>query len=197
MRTYASEDAHAASCVARHGCGKSAVKNCNRCQWMKNRPRWIRACPFLVEAPSGPTWGLGCKVCASAESSQKKGTSWTEYTVGSSPANVLQIEDLKRHAKTALHQALMRSQGQGPGPAVPGDGGHWPQNSLVPTAAQIRLSIEVARTPLGAQSLEYERKAMLAARSDQRNFPGSFNTRDTHSRIVKSIATVLQLGNTR
>ena len=61
-----SERTHVSQCVRKYG-SKGAVRNCNRCKYVKNRSRWGVHCPWLVESPApDSSWGLGCKICAFA-----------------------------------------------------------------------------------------------------------------------------------
>ena len=144
-------------------------------------------CPWLVEshAPDS-SWGLGCKICASADNAPRN--SLTLFTKGQNNDKVLQLEDLKRHAESDFHMARCEnsnSMGR-PGAVTAGQDGQ-----AVPTAAQIRLALEVARCPLGAQGCEYARRAELASRSDSGNFPHQFNDRLMHMKVLECLSKVL------
>ena len=185
------DEAHAAACIRRFGNGKLAVASCNRCKWMKNRHKWCRRCPWLKEADKSlGTWGLGCTVCAQSYTAKGVASSFATFVKGQT--GILQVEDLIRHSRSDVHvSAAMHKSSQVqdlPPTSMP------EKQPPYPTAAQIRLCFEVANTPLGAQSSEYERKAMLASRGDGANYPHIFNNRHTHSKIIKCAAKVLHLG---
>ena len=191
MPGYPTDEAHAVACVRKYGTGRNAVRSCARCKWLKNKAKWMRQCCWLIESASN-SWGLGCRICHGHPGHT---SSWTECTVGSS--GFLQVEDLKRHGQTAMHLQLSGKTKQAVPPGVvrnqDSDDVLLP-TSLVPTAAQIRLSIEVARCPFGGQGAEFQRKAELGSRADPVNFPEIFNNRNVHARIIKCINAVLYFG---
>ena len=139
-------------------------------------------------------WGLGCSLCASYSSSSSASSSpWVTFKKGCG-AGVLQVKDVADHEKSDMHLTSLRR-------SRPTSEAEEPADALgldvdVPTAALIRLSVEVASTPLGAQGLEFERKAKLAARADAANFVPCFNNRMYHGRIITALATVLLLALT-
>lgn len=151
-----SERTHVIQCVRKHGT-KGAVRNCNRCKYVKNRSRWGVHCPWLVESPApDSSWGLGCKICAFADNAP-------------------------RHSfTTAFQMARCENSNSADQPEVTAG----QDGQAVPTPAQIRLALEVARCPLGAQGCEYARRAELASRSDSGNFPHQFNDRLLHIKVL-------------
>lgn len=153
--------------------------------WIKHRPSWTQRFAWLLENPDvGADWGLGCRLCSQHSSSSSP---WVTFSKGVSGSGVLQVKDFADHEQSEMHKlSLSRSRPPTSEPAALA-----PDDIDVPTAALIRLSVEVAATPLGAQGLEFERKARLAARSDPANFPPAFGNRMYHGRIVTALATVL------
>ena len=146
-------------------------------------------CPWLVESPApDSSWGLGCKICAFADNAPRN--SYTTFTKGQNNDAVLQLEDLKRHAETAFHMARCENEGSNskdrPEAVTAGQDGQ-----AVPTPAQIRLALEVARCPFGAQGCEYARRAELASRSDSGNFPHKFDDRLMHIKVLECLSTAL------
>ena len=67
-----------------------------------------------------------------------------------------------------------------------------PLDSATPTAAQIRLAVEVLRRPRSGQTVEFESKAKLSARSDPRNFPIAHSTTNEFGRITEAMARTLR-----
>ena len=133
--------------------------------WIKHRPSWTQRFAWLLENPDvGADWGLGCRLCSQHSSSSSP---WVTFSKGVSGSGVLQVKDFADHEQSEMHKlSLSRSRPPTSEPAALA-----PDDIDVPTAALIRLSVEVAATPLGAQGLEFERKARLAARSDPANYP--------------------------
>lgn len=108
---------------------------------------------------------------------------WALCCKGSS--GKLQVCDIKRHEECHVDSRAKPDRA----PRV-GQSDHA-QPPDVPTAAQIRLCVEVAQNTFGAQSTEFERKAQLAGRGDKANFPDTFNHRHVHARILRCLSEVL------
>lgn len=64
-------------------------------------------------------------------------------------------------------------------------------DSGVPTPAQVRLALEVLRSPGSAQGRSYEARCELAGRSDCKNFPLHRSSASEHARIMHAVAAVL------
>lgn len=187
MSWFEPDEAHAAACIRRFGNGKLAVASCNRCKWIKNRHKWCKRCPWLREASTGQ-WGIGCVGCS--QSLGAGGSPFGRFTKGQT--GVLQLEDLLRHSSSEHHIAAMKDHHSSSGQPQPQE--KQPGTSSCPTAAQIRLALEICHCPLGAQANEYQRKAELASRGDSTNYPMSFNSRATHGKLMRCAAKVLRLG---
>lgn len=184
QRPRSPDGAHALACQQRHGKVKKAVKACDRCFFMKHRARWTRRFPWLMESPETQGWGLGCRVCQDQKRANPD-TPWIRCTKGQN--GKLQAVELTRHAECQNHVKLV----------VPGDSCEGaveevePKAPDVPTAAQIRLTVEVARNTFGPQNAEFERRAELAGRADGSNYPAAFNRRHVRPRLLRCLSEVL------
>ena len=116
---------------------------------------------WLVESPATEAWGLGCKFCALSTTSSSSCSPWKLYKKGQ--AGVLQVKDFQDHEMSNMHkQALeltsalpVASTSSSCGPSTSSScGPSTSPESSCPTAGLIRLSIEVASCPVGAQGLE-------------------------------------------
>ncbi|CAE7238737.1 unnamed protein product [Symbiodinium sp. CCMP2592] len=105
-------------------------------------------------------------------------------------SDLLQIEDLKRHAQSEMHIEALR---RGPHAAAAADSsGMGVPDQGTPTAAQIRLAVECLRRARSGQTVEYQAKAELAGRADSRNFPLARSNGTEFSRIMAAAASVLR-----
>ena len=194
-----------------HAQGKAAVQNCSRCRWLKHRTSWQSTCSYqtpelrretwLIEQPNAlEPFGLGCSVCRSARLSAcspyvlcRKGT-LLERDPALKKQAVLQIEDLKNHAKSHQHLQSLGRLGQQAESRADGNASRKP-DTTVPTPAQIRLAIEVVREARSAQGDSYKSRAELARRNDEMNYPLAKSTRSEHSRIISAVAATLRDGD--
>ena len=180
------EYAHVMACIRRHG-ARGAVNKCNRCKFVKHKADWQSRLPWLAEQPlRHEPWGLGCSVCSAAQGSVP--SCWTVFSKGQ--RGVLQIEDLRRHGESEAHLANSGLRRE----PVPDVCPKPRSKHAVPTAAQVRLALEVARSPLVGQGAEFERRSELASRTDRANFPDQFNHRSAHSKLIRCLALALPLG---
>lgn len=188
-----SDGQHAQACVERFGSGRKAIKSCNQCKFLKLRHKWERRAPWLQQSAPDKMWGLGCRICNEASRSSgivSASSPWVAMTKGQS--GILQIEDIVRHGECEVHLKAAAAESSSSLEASAEDSAQG-KPCDTPTAAQIRLSLEVTRCPLGGQSVEFERKCELASRSDCYNYPRAFNSRHVHCQIVECLASVLPL----
>ena len=102
---------------------------------------------------------------------------------------VLQIEDLKRHAQSDKHlDAISRLSRSAEEP----EGDERSSSVSGPTLAQVRLSLEVLRTVGSGQGPAYEQRSELARRADPSNYPLSRSSRHEHGRIIRAMCEVLR-----
>ena len=201
IRARSPDIAHQRRCVERHGSLKKAVRLCNRCFYIKNRRKWLKEFDWLVESDETEFWGLSCKYCRDYGKTRPQDSTrgavscrasvWMRCKKGAD--GVLQKIDLGRHASnTDFHKVAMKAFLQGQSDSVAAAADSQSDECLFgPTAAQIRLALEVVRTPLGAQAAEFVRRAELANRSDASNYPVAHNKAYDHERIVGCLAKVL------
>ena len=197
---------------------KEAIKKCNRCRWIRFRQKWQKKLGnSLQEAPSTQPWGLRCRDCYAAceqpESSTSSyilgtkgakrsvvsGIEWSASVVcfrtasaqvpASRFADVLQLEDLRRHQQSTMHiQALEKLNGRG----VAVEAVDAVTVSTVPTAAQVRLAVEVLQQPQAGQGASYASRCELGRRGDPSNFPWARSQATDHADIICHIATCLR-----
>ena len=149
-------------------------------------------------------WGLGCKYCAQYAQGRANGAErapgvssrdsvWVRCQKGVD--GVLQKIDCERHgAQTDFHKAAQKAwlEGQGASEEASARGSEAQASLTCPTAGQIRLAIEVVRSPVGAQAADYSRRAELVSRSDSVSFPSAYNKPYIHERIVACVAKILR-----
>ena len=103
---------------------------------------------------------------------------------------MLQLEDLRRHAKSELHLNSLREI---LGPAVGSeDKSNEAIDTCVATPAQIRLAVEVLRKPRSGLTGEYSAKCELARRADALNFPLGRSGPHEFARIISAITKALR-----
>ena len=104
--------------------------------------------------------------------------------------DTLQLEDLRRHAKSELHTNLLREM---LGPAAGSeDKSDEATDTCVPTPAQIRLAVEILRRPRSGLTGEYSAKCELARRADSVNFPLGRSGPHEFARIISAITKALR-----
>ena len=131
-----------------------------------------------------------CVCHVPAESCQNSSVSFFDTSAkGTRFADMLQLEDLKRHSRSELHLEALR---EGPHSSRQSAESEKPQDGGTPTPAQIRLAVECCRRPRSGQTVEYEAKAKLASRADARNFPTARSTATEFSRIMQAMAAALR-----
>ena len=178
-RPRSPDGAHALRCQTSHGGVRAAVKACNRCFYLKHRAAYARRFPWLGETPPASCWGLRCSHC---QVDLYRNVTSSDLT--SRSQTKMQAIDFVRHEERSRHiQASSEPQVAGHAPDSTG--------TDVPTPAQVRLAVEVARSFGGAQ--DYQRRAQLPGRSDHVNFPPAFNGAASFGRIIELLAGLLLL----
>ena len=100
-------------------------------------------------------------------------------------ADVLQLQDLKRHEDSEQHiKNLVVEQ---PLESVPAEA-----DATVPTPGQVHLAIQVLMEPRSGQSVGYASRCELANRADPGNFPLARSSPCDHAKIITATAAVLR-----
>ena len=185
-RPRSPDGAHALRCQQRHGSVRKAVKSCNRCLFFKHRAKWCAQFTWLEESCQTEVWGLACKVCRQRGDPSSSSSPWVTARKGCQ--GKLQVVEFRRHAESDNHLGQLAASAPGPSDSSPAPKG---TKQDVPTPAQVRLAVEVAKNVFGAQGTEYERRAQLAGRSDFVNFPSQFNNRHVHGRLLRCLSEIL------
>ena len=185
-RARSPDSEHAKACQAKYGGPRTAVKHCNRCAWLKHRHEWQRRFSWLCESPAPQPWGVGCSICCKLVGSGLC-SPWVVCSKGQ--RGKLQVIEMQRHAESDLHVRTQCKDVETPLASVRVNTQNHDHD--VPSAAQVRLAVEVCNCTFGAQASEFERRSQLAARGDCQNFPQEYNKKYVHTRILRCLAHAL------